>query len=70
MTNPGINGTSFNLIFGKARRLGFTNGYNIFLMGLMSKVKRQYKLKRIKSRLRVSFIGYSYNVRYNVKYKN
>lgn len=50
-------------IMQKARRFGYNQSYQNWLQELLNRSRRQYKLKRIKSRLRVSFIGYSYNTK-------
>lgn len=60
---PGINNTSFELIFSKGRRKGMTDTYHKHFMKIISNPRKQYKLIRVKSRLRVSFIGYSYNIK-------
>ena len=60
LDKPGIEGEPFNLIFSKGRRKGMSDTYFKYVMEVLSTAKKQYQLKRIKSRLRVSFIGYSY----------
>ncbi len=58
---PGIGNTTFNLFF-NPRRYGNSWRQRQYLMQILNSARKQYKLKRVKSRLRVSFIGYSYNV--------
>lgn len=57
--------TEYNFwITQKARRFGYSIAAREYALRILSNGRRQYQLKRIKSRLRVSFIGYSYNIKF------
>jgi len=57
-----IKHNSFKLVF--KREFGKPISFDNIKVQVISSPKKVYQLKRIKSRLRVSFIGYSYNIKY------